>query len=160
MFHTNIPLNQKMSAPVILVNDQQLEGGEELDEDMTTERGMTTNRNLVVQTDAVLITQTQSNDREKTSKIHLQRIREEAQLRLEIEGFVKVNCRYSTLYEGLKLNTARNSAISQPLAFMLRRFIYAVVIVFMQSAPQVGILVMIAVSTLMLNFTIFEQPWK
>ena len=121
---------------------------------------MTTNRNLVVQNDAVLMTQNQSNDREKTSKIHLQRIREEAQLRLEIEGFVKVNCRYSTLYEGLKLNTARNSAISQPLAFMLRRFIYAVVIVFMQSAPQVGILVMIAVSTLMLNFTIFEQPWK
>ena len=72
MFHTNIPLNQKMSAPIILVNDQQLEGGEEeLDEDMATVRGMTTNRNLVVQTDAVLITQSQSVNREKTSQIHL-----------------------------------------------------------------------------------------
>ena len=48
MFNSNIPLNQKMSAPVDLDQNvlQMLEGGETMEQ--TTERGMTTERGLIV----------------------------------------------------------------------------------------------------------------
>ena len=55
----------------------------------------------------------------------------EAQLRLRLEDLVDVNERFSTLFLGLKLNTAHNSAIVEPLLFMIRRLIFAGAIIFL-----------------------------
>lgn len=45
---------------------------------------------------------------------------------------VVVSQRFKTLFEGLKLNAAHNSAITLPLAYLVRRVAYATMIVFMQ----------------------------
>ena len=98
------------------------EGGEEA---LTTERN--------IQTDRGMITEHNAND--EASKNTESRIRKEVQLKLKLEEMVDVNPRYRTLFAGLKLNTAHNSAVVQPLAFMLRRTLYAAMIVFMPHLP-------------------------
>ena len=57
--------------------------------------------------------------------------RKDAKRRLDLEDKVIVNPRYSTVYEGLKLNTPHNSAVTQIYSFLLQRIIYASVIVIM-----------------------------
>lgn len=79
---------------------------------------------------------------------------------MRLEGQVTLNKRYSTLFSGLKLNTAHNSAVTQPLAFMLRRLYYSVVIVFMCHMPQVALLSLLGLCLVLLVFTIVEKPWK
>ena len=45
---------------------------------------------------------------------------------------MQISKRYRTLHYGLKRNHERNVAIVHPLMFILRRVIYALVIVFME----------------------------
>lgn len=84
----------------------------------------------------------------------------EAQLRLSIEKDVRVSKRYSTLFNGLKLNTAHNSAVMEPLIFLVRRFLYAMLIVLLSHKPQVALMLMIGLSLLVLAFNISAKPWK
>ena len=68
----------------------------------------------------------------QNSRNELQRrMRNEAKLRVEIESRVQQSLKYKTLHFGLKMNHERNVAAVHPLMFLLRRIIYAVVIVFM-----------------------------
>lgn len=48
--------------------------------------------------------------------------------------------------------------MTQPLDFLIRRLIFASIIVFMPSAP--GVLILLIMSAISLVFTIFEKPWK
>lgn len=88
------------------------------------------------------------------------KIRKEAMLRLRLEDLVDLNQRYKTIFEGLKMNTAHNSAVIQPLSFMLRRIFYAALIVFMPHEPQVAMITLLSASVLMLAFAVHEKPWK
>jgi len=81
-------------------------------------------------------------------------------LRLRIEDTVLINGRYKTLFQGLKLNQPHNSAVTYPFAFLLRRLVYAVAIVFMAQMPQIASLVILCVSVAMLAFILVENPWK
>jgi hypothetical protein len=81
-------------------------------------------------------------------------------LRLRIEETVLINGRYKTLFEGLKLNQPHNSAVTYPFAFMLRRLVYAVAIVFMAHMPQIASLVMLCMTVAILAFILIENPWK
>lgn len=94
------------------------------------------------------------------AEILAKRMTSEAKLRLSIEDSVQVSTRYATLFSGLKLNTAHNSAVLEPLVFLIRRFLYAMVIVLLGHKPQVALMLLIALSVLVLAFTIAEKPWK
>ena len=63
------------------------------------------------------------------NKFSLQR---EARLRVALEDSVNVNPAYKTLFLGLKQNHEHNMAVVHPITYVLRRILYAVVIVFMQ----------------------------
>ena len=94
------------------------------------------------------------------AEILKKRMASEARLRLSIEDSVQVPTRYATLFSGLKLNTAHNSAVMEPLVFLIRRFLYAMVIVLLGHKPQVALMLLIALSVVVLAFTVAEKPWK
>ena len=50
---------------------------------------------------------------------------------MKLEGLVKVRSSAHHLYLGLRLNTAHNSAVAQPLTFLITRFLFALVLVLM-----------------------------
>jgi len=50
-------------------------------------------------------------DDESKQQSSLNKIKKEVQLKLKLEDLVDVNPRYQTIFEGLKLNTAHNSAV-------------------------------------------------
>ena len=85
---------------------------------------------------------------------------EEAAIRLRLEGQVKVSLWYKTLFSGLTHNHPHNIAVVHPLAFVLRRVLYAVLIT---TAQQESVLF----CTLALQFTCLfmmamvwsEIPW-
>lgn len=84
----------------------------------------------------------------------------DAQVRLRLEDLVIVNKRFSTVFSGLRLNTVHNSAITEPLFFLIRRLVFAAAIIFMQSSPQLASLILIVMSILITIFTVVEKPWK
>lgn len=86
-------------------------------------------------------------------------MKREANLRLRLEELVEVSPRYVTIFQGLKLNTAHNSAVMEPLSYFLRRLIYAALIVFMPHLPQIQTLILLAVCFATLVFTVVEKPW-
>ena len=57
--------------------------------------------------------------------------RERARIDLAMESSVRVPFRYKTLYEGLKLNHARNAAVVHPLIFLLRRALLALIVIYL-----------------------------
>ena len=60
---------------------------------------------------------------------HKRKIKLEAERRVQLQSQVQLSNSYKTLFYGLKKNDPHNVAIVQPLSFMLRRIIYAMVIV-------------------------------
>ena len=62
----------------------------------------------------------------------------EAKIRLLLESEVKIQHCYKTLYEGLKLNHPRNVAVIHPLFFLIRRILFACLIVFMPNIPIIS----------------------
>lgn len=143
--NSGVPLNQQMGAAV-----QLNEGGS----DLATDRGCPTDR-------AMISNKSEEGQTSMTEEEALaMRMKSEAQLRLQLEDLVKVNGRYATLFSGLKVNTAHNSAVVEVLLFMVRRLIFAAAIVYMGQSPQVAMALMMGVTLFSLVFTVAEQPWK
>ena len=65
------------------------------------------------------------------SKPTLVTIKDLAEIRVQLEGSVQVSQYYRTLYYGLKMNQVHYAAVVHSLAFVLRRVLYSLVIVFM-----------------------------
>lgn len=86
-------------------------------------------------------------------------MKREAELRLKIEDLIELNERYSTIFFGLKLNTPHNSAIIETFTFMIRRLIYAALIVFMPHLPQIATMTLLIVCLIVLIFNLTEKPW-
>ena len=85
-----------------------------------------------------------------------------ARRRIELQEKVTIPKSYSTLFFGLKLNHPHNVAVAHPLAFVLRRILYAVVIVFMVSEAAVffGIF-LLQLTCLAMGVLIFaERQWE
>ena len=135
------------------------ESSTENDEPVVTERGtLETARGFVPK--QLDVKQTEAEKREEEYELMMQKAHKLAQLKLSLEDKVKVSGRYSTLFSGLKLNTEHNTAITQPLLYLLRRVYYAFVIVFMCHMPQVALMTLMVFCVGMLAFTITEKPWK
>lgn len=127
-----MPLNQVICQAIETERKNNIEiyeGGEEV---ITSERVLTTERNL--QTERGLMTEQDCADEDHIIA-SLMKSRKEARLRLQLEDLVDVNPRYETLFTGLKLNQPRNSAVVQPFTFIVRRILYAALIVFMPHLP-------------------------
>ena len=151
MFNSNVPLNQQLCQAIDVDKKAEVyEGGEEA---LTTERNIQTDRGMITENNAA------GNDESKDIE-SMNKIKKEVQLKLKLEDLVDVNPRYQTIFEGLKLNTAHNSAVMQPLAFMLRRILYAALIVFIPHLPQVATIALISACVLMLAFSVNERQWK
>jgi hypothetical protein len=84
----------------------------------------------------------------------------QAQLRITLETQVKVNRRYETLFYGLKKNHPHNCALIHPMAFLLRRIVYTMVIVFMFHKPFFGSMILLAISLSILGYVICESQWE
>ena len=159
-----VPLNQMIGQAV-----EMYEGGG-ADTILPTERAlMTTEGNLATERDGCvneeyvkrirqLNGEIRENNRGEEETETERRMRAEAKYRLKLEDSLQINRRYETIFSGLKLNTEHNSAVTQPLGFLVRRLIFAAVIVYMPSAA--GVLILLSMSTISLVFTIFETPWK
>lgn len=87
-------------------------------------------------------------------------MRAEAKLRIAFEEQARTNKRYKTVFLGLKLNAEHGSTVMQPIGFLLRRLIYASLIVFIPNEPFISGLLLLCLSTIALLFTIVEKPWK
>lgn len=87
--------------------------------------------------------------------------RDEAIIRMKLAESVKLSNAYRTLFYGLKLNHEHNVAIVHPLAFLLRRVIYALVIIFMVDSNVVfGCLIILVTCLFMMAFVAHEAPWS
>ena len=67
---------------------------------------------------------------------------------------MQISQRYRTLQYGLKRNHERNVAVVHPLMFILRRLVYALVIVFMEEFMVFGVLVVMASCLIMLAYAL------
>ena len=80
----------------------------------------------------------------------------EAHIRVKFADRMKTPQHYRTLFFGLKHNHERNVAIIHPLMFLLRRIIYALVIVFMDEVMYYGVFVVMLSCLTMLAFALTE----
>ena len=69
--------------------------------------------------------------REMKSDLEIHR---EARLRIKLEEGVRLNPVFRTLYYGLKRNHPHNGAVIHPLAYLIRRILFACAIVFLAHA--------------------------
>ena len=83
-------------------------------------------------------------------------IKDLAKTNVEIADSVQKPARIRTLYYGLKVNTERNVAVVHPLMFLIRRVIYALVIVFMDEIPLWGVLIFMTCTLIMLAYALSE----
>ena len=65
-------------------------------------------------------------------------MRHTAQVVVKLESEVKVSQRYETLFYGLRRNHPHNATVLYPLAFLLRRIAFAVIVLFCISIPMIG----------------------
>ena len=72
---------------------------------------------------------------------------------------MKINHCYKTLFEGLKLNHPRNVAVVHPLLFLVRRAIFACMIVFMPNVPVLTCATLMVTCLAMLLLTLMESMW-
>ena len=76
-------------------------------------------------------------------------------MRIKLAESVQVSNYYRTLFYGLKLNHEHNVAVVHPLAFVLRRILYAFVIVYMVGEMVIlGALLMLMSCLAMLVFVV------
>ena len=80
----------------------------------------------------------------------------EAKFRIAVEQSVPVSQSYRTLFYGLKLNHERNVAVVHPLMFLVRRLVYAVVIITLSETMFFGVLVVMLSCLVMLAYAVNE----
>ena len=84
----------------------------------------------------------------------------EAHIRVKFADRMQTPQQYRTLFYGLKHNHERNVAIIHPLMFLLRRIIYALVIVFLDEVMYYGVFIVMLSCLAMLAFACTEWQWK
>ena len=90
----------------------------------------------------------------------MEEIQKEAKIRNRLAESVSVNGAYRTLFYGLKWNHEHKVAIVHPLAFLLRRVLYAVVIIFLVDQKVLfGAYIILLTCLFMMIFVIHEAPW-
>ena len=121
---------------------------------LITERGMMeTSVNAEHNLDEVEEEQEQEEAIEESKEEY----RSEARMRLALEDEVELNSCYKTLFLGLKKNHPHNVAVIHPLIFLLRRVLYALIIVFMVNSPYFGSVLLMVSCFAMICYTVTES---
>ena len=84
----------------------------------------------------------------------------QAKLRVMLESQIKTNQNYSTLFFGLKKNHPHAVALVHPISFLIRRLIYAALIVFMHELPFFVTVILLCLSLALLCFLCVEHQWE
>ena len=86
-------------------------------------------------------------------------IRVEAEKRVALEAQVHVNSAYETFYLGLRRNQEHGMAVVHPVTFIIRRLLYAVIIIHMQgeSLTFFGAVIMLLTCLIMLCVVSIEH---
>ena len=83
---------------------------------------------------------------------------------MRLEEAVRPPVNYKTLFYGLKRNHPHNVAVIHPLAYVIRRILYSIVIVFMAkeetSAALWGVLLLAFTCVLMAALVAVESEWE
>lgn len=138
---------------------EEKEGGE-TEENMQTEQ-LCTERALITIGQAHTEQEEASDEEQEELPSPTEKLRQEGQLRVRLERLITIGKGYKTLFEGLKLNTERNSAITTPILFLSQRIVYALVVVLLSTlTSEVACIILIIVSMTVLIFTVVERPWK
>ena len=89
-------------------------------------------------------------------------IHREARLRIKLEDRVRLNPVFRTLFYGLKRNHPHNGAVIHPLAYLIRRILFACAIVFLAHANvgQFGAIALLLTALFMLCFAAAESQWE
>ena len=88
-------------------------------------------------------------------------MKDEAKLRVALTEHAHMAAAYKTLFYGLKKNHPHNMAIVHPLAFLVRRVIYAFVIInFLKEVAMFGALILLATCLVMMAFVMAEAQWE
>ena len=80
-----------------------------------------------------------------------------AKISVEMAIAVVELARYKTLYYGLKRNHPRNVAIVHPLMYMMRRIIFAFMIVYMDKVELWNVLIFLTCTLAMLAYALVEH---
>ena len=70
------------------------------------------------------------------------------------------NKHYETLFLGLKKNHPHSVALVQPISYLVRRVIYAALIVFMHDSPFFVTVALLCMSLALLAFVCSEHQWE
>ena len=81
-------------------------------------------------------------------------------MRLVLEDTILVNPRYQTIFSGLKKNHSHNVALVHPMSFLLRRLVYAALIIFMFEMPLFVTLILLYASLGFLAYLLLESQWE
>ena len=77
-----------------------------------------------------------------------------------MESLVKVSDRYKTLFYGLKRNHPHSATVVHPLVFLIRRLVYACIVLFCLSVPIIGAYLLSWICVAMIGYIIIEQQWE
>lgn len=81
-------------------------------------------------------------------------------LNLASEKNPSSQCRYSTLWLGLKTNHERNVALAHPMTFLVRRVIFAILVTTMSPFMLTSVLTFMAMTLFVLAFALYEHQWQ
>lgn len=82
-------------------------------------------------------------------------------MRVRLQDMIEPKMAYMTLFYGLKRNQPHNMAIVHPLAFVLRRILYAFVVLFLVgSAAFFGALLLLVTCLVFMTFVAVENHWE
>ena len=100
----------------------------------------------------------EETDRKEKRYLYLRRL---ARKRINLaEKEVAVAARYNTLFHGLRKNTERDAAVLHLLSFVLRRVIFAVLIVGLASLLLTSTIVFLVMTFAVLAIACHEQQWE
>lgn len=101
---------------------------------------------------------TEDLDYQQKLDLYLRRLARK-RLNLADEKIPSSQCRYSTLWLGLKTNHERNVALAHPTTFLMRRVIFALLVTAMSPFMLTSVLTFMAMTLFVLAFALYEHQW-
>lgn len=167
---TKVPPKQNVEKPD---NVQVFEGGEAIEAEASKikiKSGNSTPAENSIQLDEIVeknlkldqhsTRKVSVSEKEKANRRLDHAMRKEARYRLKFEDTVESNQKFKTLHYGLKPNHERNVAVIHPIMYLLRRIVYALVIVFMSQVMFFGVIIVMFSCLGMLVYVLHEWQWK
>ena len=87
-------------------------------------------------------------------------LRKQAILQLALEHQVTPNPHYKTLFYGLKKNHPHNVAVVYPILYILRRVVFAIVVINLLYIPFLAIIILMTTVLFTISYLLNETQWE